>query len=165
MENENKGTHVKEKRTRAPKQPETVANSLTKRDFGIIAKQFEAEPSEVQAGIITASSVLQLVKIGMKEGSQVVGYLVRKSFPALTNELLYSTLSGAATNAGIAHTGADLPELLTNWQAELPELSPIVWNTFWHNMAVSMSSGYGQWAKVVVYVEYVYNVLVKPVVK
>lgn len=172
MENEPIATATpgttRQKRT-PPIKPTTEAFTFNwgKREFGIIAKSFEAETPELQANLIQISGVLQLIKLNLSEPAVVISYLVRKQYPQLSEVAILGNLQEGLLGIGLSGiiTGDDLPTILTNLAECTAHVPDVNWNTFWDGMFKSIAAPLTQWEKVCVYAPYVYNVLVKGVVK
>jgi hypothetical protein len=148
------------KRVRSPKKVAAVVPGQFdwgKREFGIIAKAFEAETPEVQAQLIAISSQLQLIKLNLNEQPVVISYLVRKSHSNVTEDDLLTLLNSS--------TAPSLDILLDDIKTNLSERSNVEWNVFWNNLFLSNCFNLLQWEKLCAYAPYVYNVLVKPVIK
>lgn len=154
-------TPTKPKRTRTVKPTAAPETAFTKRDFGNIAKMFEGETNEVQLALIETSGRLQLVKLNLKEEAAVIAWIVRNRYPGTSNEDLLAGL-----RAGYKKLAGDtLPEVLTNLIGKTSEMSDTEWNSFWHRMFLHVAAPLLPFAKIVMYSEYVYQVLVKPNVK
>lgn len=138
-----------------------------KREFGIIAKSFEAETPELQNTIIAISGVLQLIKLNLSEPAVVISYLVRKQYPQLSEAAILGNLQDGVigiSQAGVI-TGDTLPDILPSIAEFTSDCPDTQWNTFWDGMFKAIAAPLTQWEKICVYAPYVYNVLVKGVVK
>jgi hypothetical protein len=168
MENE---TLEKPKRTRTrtpkPTSPVTESFNWGKREFGIIAKSFESETPEVQNTMIAISGMLQIIKLNLKEQPLVIAYLVKKHLPELGELGVLGNLQLGIDGIGLTGVieGETLSDLLTSLVDGTNHIPDTNWNTFWHGMFTAIAAPLTQWEKVVIYAPYVYNVLVKPVVK
>lgn len=163
MENEK----VKTTRTRKPKlvTPETGAFNWGKRDFGIIAKSFESEPAEVQNTMIAISGMLQVIKLNLNEQPVVTAYLLKKAYPELSEVVVLGNLKTGLQGVCNVTYGETLPELLTNLATFAIIFTDVQHNTFWDGMFKAIAAPLTQWEKICAYAPYVYNVLVKSVVK
>lgn len=139
----------------------------SKREFGIIAKSFEAETPELQATLIGISGQLQLIKLNILEQPLVISYLVRKGYPGITDDDLLKALQSAAITLHISSElpGETLPEFLTSLGIFTSNMPDIQWNAFWHGAFISIGAPLIQWEKLIAYSPYIYNVLVKPIIK
>lgn len=148
--------------------PVTVgAFNWGKREFGIIAKSFESESTELQNTMVAISGVLQLIKLNLSEPAVVISYLVRKQYPQLSEIAILGNLQDGIigiSQAGVI-IGDMLPEILTSIAEFTSDCPDTQWNAFWDGMFKAIVAPLTQWEKICVYAPYVYNVLVKGVVK
>lgn len=156
----------KPKRTRAPK-PIPSQSTWGKSEFYSIAKQFNSETPDVQNTMIAISSMLQTIKLSLKEQPLVIIYLVKKAVPELGELAILGNLQlGIQTirqNGPIS--GETLPELISSIELYLQDCTAERYDTFWHSMFTSIAAPLLPFIKVVGYSEYVYQVLVKGVAK
>lgn len=137
----------------------------TKRDFGIIAKQFEGETKEVQNTMIAISGMLQVVKMNIGEQPVVVAYLVKKYVPELGELAILGNLQLGCESMNFTNMGSVLTDFLSQLPVRLKEMENSQWDTFWHGMFTGMSYQLLPFSKVVLYSEYVYQTLIKGIVK
>ncbi len=156
------------KKTRTRKTPPSIepdSFNWGKREFGIIAKSFEGEPEHVQNTMIAISVLLQVIKPNLNEQPVVVAYLINKTDPELSEVAVIGNLQLGLE--GISHINypEDLPGILTTIGERLSGRTIVQYNTFWDGMFKAIAAPLTQWEKVCIYAPYVYNVLVKPVIK
>lgn len=140
------------------------------KEFGIIAKSFNSEDPTIQKDLAAVSGMLQIIKLNLSETPVVIIYLVKKAYPQFDEATILKLLQSGITDLSLAEkiVGEDLPSFLTSLAQHVLGTSDTGWNLFWDGLfkAVSMVAVPGTiWEKIVTYSAYVYNVLVKPVVK
>lgn len=150
----------KPKRTRAPK---AVPEQPTwgKSEFYSIAKQFNAETPDMQNTMVAISSMLQTIKLNLKEQPLVIIYLVKKVVPELGELAILGNLQLGCKKL----IGETLPDVLTSLSNRIVDNTDNEYDSFWHRMFVNIAAPLLPFSKVVSYSEYVYQVLVKGVVK
>lgn len=147
------------------------------REFGNVAKLFQAEPAQLQTDLTAVSGVLQIIKLNISEDPTVISYLVRKAYPQFSEAALTTYLTQGITDLNIAD------KVLVNLEAGTEVTFPLIiqgiaqyvlktndtgWKLFWDGIfkAVATVAVPGTlWEKIISYSAYVYNVLVKPNVK
>lgn len=160
----------KPKRTRTAKPAVQAerAQPWGKSEFYSIAKQFNAETPELQKSLIEISTMLQTIKLNLKEQPLVIIYLVKKAVPELgelaINGNLKLGIDGISQN-GVINPGESLAEFLTSFSTFTSDCTDASWNTFWHSMFTAIAAPLVPFSKAVSYSEYVYQMLVKPEVK
>lgn len=161
-------TQVKEKKPRVQKvKPETpITTALTKRDFGIIAQNFDKEPKEVQDSLIAISSQLQLIKLNLSEPPMIVSYLIRKAYSDMTDTGIHVMLwDGLKNQTSTILAGEDAADVISNLTKATIDMPDTQWNCFWDGMFKAIAAPLLSWEKLMSYAPYVYGVLVKPFVK
>lgn len=154
------GTVIANKKTRTPKVQEP-STALTKRDFGIIAQNFDKEPKEIQDRLIAISSQLQLIKLNLSEEAAVISWIVRKQFPGVQDEDILKLVVYAHTD----YTPGTLQVELETVRNITAGMRDEVWNNYWNSLYLYKAFGVVSWEKLMSYAPYVYGVLVKPVIK
>lgn len=140
------------------------------KEFGIIAKSFAGEDPKIQSDLAAVSGMLQIIKLNLSETPVVIIYLVKKAYPQFDEATLLKLLQSGITDLSLAEkiVGEDLPSFLTSLAQHVLGTTDTGWKLFWDGLfkAVSTVAVPGTiWEKIVTYASYVYNVLVKPVVK
>lgn len=151
-------TEIKEKPVTAKKTkptPPTETLKWGKREYGNIAKLFEAEPFTVQEQLVTISSQLQIIKLNLSEEPLVISYLLRKAYPGMKDEDILK----------LVDNGGELASGLLDIRNITAGMSDTLWNMFWLGRFLSNSAPVTQWEKLTSYAPYVYNVLVKPTIR
>jgi hypothetical protein len=143
---------------------------FAEKEFGIIAKSFKAEAPVIQSDLAAVSGALQIIKLNLSETPVVIIYLVKKAYPQFDEATILGYLQTAIKDMGMAQSvvTTDLPTTLQNIAQHLLNTSDTGWNLFWDGLfkAVSLVAVPGTtWEKILSYAVYVYQVLVKPVVK
>lgn len=154
-------------KTTAPK-----AETFTwgQKEFGNVAKLFHAEPAPLQTGLRAVCGILQVIKLNIKESPVVIIYLIRKAYPQFNEGELLSLLQ-EAFNTVLSQrelSAESLNEFITGLSTHISEATAVEWNVFWDGMAKALSAASLTgilWEKICAYLPYVYNVLVKPVVR
>lgn len=156
----------KQTSTRVPKPVVADASAWGKREYGIIAKSFDGETHEVKGAIIAISGMLQVVKLNLSEQPVVIIYLLKKHFSHRSEVAILDDLRLGLKSMFAGFDSETLPDLLTNVKTNLvDEITDTQWNNFWNIMFLSIAAPLLPWEKICSYAPYVYNVLVKPVVK
>lgn len=140
------------------------------KEFGIIAKNFANEQPAIQADLQAVSGMLQLIKLNLNEDAKVIVWVVKKAYPQFDEATILSYLTTGITDMGLATTiiAPDLSTTIQNIAQHLLGVTDTGWKLFWDGLfkAVSMVAVKGgTWEKLIQYASYVYQVLVKPVVK
>lgn len=140
------------------------------KEFGNVAKLFNAEDPKIQADLTAVSGMLQIIKLNIQEAPLVIVYLVKKAYPQFDEPTILTYLQTAINDLGLAEkiTGEDLPSLLTSLAQHLLGVTDTGWKLVWDGLfkAISVVAVPGAlWEKIISFAGYIYNVLVKPVVK
>lgn len=140
------------------------------KEFGIIAKSFNSEDATIQKDLTAVSGMLQIVKLNLEQPPVVIIYLVKKAYPQFDESKILQLLQSGITDLSLAEkiVGEDLPSFLTSLAQHALGTTDTGWKLFWDGLfkAVSIVAVPGTlWEKIVSYSAYIYNVLVKPVVK
>jgi hypothetical protein len=148
----------------------TAPVRFAEKEFGIIAKSFKAEQPAIQADMQAVSGMLQLIKLNLSETPVVIIYLVKKAYPQFNEATVLGYLQTAISDMGLAQSviTTDLPTTLENIAQHLLGTTDTGWNLFWDGLFKSVSLiaiPSTTWTDILKYAVYVYQVLVKPVVK